>query len=151
MGPVQRGLVIGFLAFAVSVSVAADSSGLPWVFNAPRAEGYTIDLVSVKPAPGTALDAGQPVDFLVKVKYSLLIASHGTIILVFEDENDHSAKPKGPQIAQKVDSPSGEVTLKDTITVPTHAKELRLFVPLVPDGISHTTGEVTIRYPIRRG
>jgi len=69
---------------------------------------------------------------------------------VFEDDNDHSAKPKGPQVTQKVDSPSGEATLTDRITVPTHAKEMRLFVPLVPDGIRNTTGEVTIRYPIKR-
>jgi hypothetical protein len=36
------------------------------------------------------------------------------------------------------------------VTVPTGAKELRLFFPLVPDGSSTTTGEVTIRWPVSK-
>jgi hypothetical protein len=144
----QRRLLFIVLILTVSGSVRADNPSLPWTFNAPRAQGYAIDLVDVKPAPGTPLAAGHFVNFLVKVRYSLSIANHGTIVLVFEDENDHSAAPKGPQVMQKVDGPGGEVTLREGITVPTLAKELRLFVPLVPDGITHTTGEVTIRYPI---
>jgi hypothetical protein len=148
MGSPQRRLFLIVLILTASGSVRADNPSLPWAFNAPRADGYAIDLVDVKPAPGTPLAAGHFVDFLVTVRYSLTIANHGTIILVFEDENDHSATPKGPQLMQKVDGPGGEVTLREGITVPTHAKELRLFVPLVPDGITHTTGEATIRYPI---
>jgi hypothetical protein len=42
------------------------------------------------------------------------------------------------------------VTLTDTIAVPRRAKELRLFIPLVPEGIETTYGEVVIRYPIRK-
>jgi hypothetical protein len=86
----------------------------------------------------------------VKLKYSLTISQHGAIVMVFEDENNKTAKPKGPQVTLKVDNPGGEVTLNDRVTVPKRAKELRLFVPLVPDGLTNTTGEVTIRYPIRR-
>lgn len=150
MGSVQRGLLLAGLVLVVSGSVASCSPVLPWVFNAPRADGYAIDLVDVEPAPGTPLAAGDSVDFLVKVKYSLSIASHGWILLVFEDENNNSATPKRPQVFEKVDSPGGEVTLRERITVPTHAKELRLFVPLRPNGLVRTTGEVTIRYPIKR-
>lgn len=150
MRSAQRGLLLAILLSAVSSCVAVNRPGLPWEFDAPRAEGYAIDLVDVRPAPGTPLVAGDSVDFVAQVKYSLSIAGHGAIVLVFENENDHSLKPKAPLVNQRVDSPGGEVNLRERITVPTDTKELRLFIPLVPDGLVHTTGEVTIRYPIRR-
>lgn len=86
-------------------------------------------------------------DFVAEVKYSLSIRSHGRIFLIFENENDHMIEGH-PLVLRNVDSPGGEVTLKDRITIPTRSKELRLFIPLDPEGFAHTTGEVTIRYPI---
>ena len=96
------------LLFATQAPAGEDD--LPRAFNAPRAEGYSIDLVSVEPAPGTPLVAGTSVEFRITVSY-----------------------------------PQGSVTLTDTVTVPKRAKELRLFVPLVPKGLEETNGEVTIR------
>ena len=144
----MRRLRLCVLLAAVSGPLAADD--LPWLFNAPRADGYTIDLVDIQPAPGTSLIAGDSVEFTVKVKYAMSIASHGSIVLVFQDEKTRSAKSTGRQVHQRVDSPGGEATLSDSITVPLGGKELRLFIPLVPDGLTHTTGEVTIRYPIKK-
>jgi hypothetical protein len=123
---------------------------LSWAFNAPRGAGYAIDLVDVQPAPGMPLVAGESVDFTIRVKYSLTTAQHGLVVLVFQDEENRSAKPNGPQVRVGVDSPGGEVTLSDRVTVPEQANELRLFVPLMPDGLRNTTGEVTIRYPIKK-
>lgn len=91
-------------ALLFAVQALAGDEDLPWAFNGDPAEGYSIDLASVDPAPGTPLIAGSSVEF----------------------------------------------TLTDTVTVPKRAKELRLFVPLVPDGLSETSGEVTIRYPIKK-
>jgi hypothetical protein len=34
------------------------------------------------------------------------------------------------------------------VTIPGQASELYQFIPLVPDGIERSTGEITIRYPI---
>ena len=144
----RHGAFLVVSGLCLSWCAAADSPPLPWTFNAPRGEGYAIDLVDVNPAPGTPLSVGETVDFKVTVKYTLSVASHGTIVLVFEDENNKNAEPKGPQVAWNVNSPSGEVTLQDQVAVPSHAKELRLFIPLVPDGMAHTTGEIAVRYPI---
>jgi hypothetical protein len=47
-----------------------------------------------------------------------------------------------------VSSTSGAATLKQRLTIPRDAKEVRLFVPLIPDGLTNTTGEITIRYPV---
>jgi hypothetical protein len=52
------------------------------------------------------------------------------------------------QVSQEVSSADGMVSLEQTVTIPARAKELRLFIPLVPDGLIQTTGEVTLRYPI---
>lgn len=147
MRSAQRCLVLG--VFLSGLSACATTS-LPWEFSGPRAKGYAIDLVDLKPAPGTPLAVGDSVDFVAKVKYSLSIASRGAIVLVFEDGNDHRVE-QAPETFKRVDSPGGELTLRERITIPPDArKELRLFIPLVPDGIARTTGEITARYPIKR-
>ena len=136
------------LLFATMLSVAGDD--LPWAFNGIPAEGYAIELVSVDPAPGTPLLAGTSVDFKVTANYSMSLAKTGAIVLVFQDEKDRSAKPDGAQVVQAaVSEPEGSVTLTDTVVVPKRGRELRLFVPLIPDGLNETSGEVTIRYPIK--
>ena len=147
MRSAQRGLV---LTVFLSGLAACATPSLPWEFNAPRAHGYSIDLVDLKPAPGTPLAVGDPVEFIAKVKYSLSIASRGAIVLVFEDGNDHRIEHV-PEIFQRVNSPGGELTLRERLTIPPDARrELRLFIPLVPDGLARTTGEITARYPIKR-
>lgn len=133
---------------AVSGALAEDQPDLPWVFNAPRADGYTIDLVEVQPTPGKPLLTGDSVEFKVRVKYTLSVASHGLIVLVFQDDKNRSATPT--QLKLRVDKPAGEVTLSDRVAIPADANELRLFIPLVPEGLTSTTGEVTIRYPVRK-
>ena len=112
--------------------------------------GTRIDLVAVDPAPGTPLTAGSTVEFHVTVSYSMSIATSGAIVLVFQDEKNRNAQGSGSQVTQTVSDPNGTVSLKESITVPNSAKELRLFVPLVPKGLTNTSGEVTIRWPIKK-
>jgi hypothetical protein len=123
---------------------------LPWAFKGTPAEGYSIDLVSVEPTAGTPLPAGKPVDFKVTVSYTMSVADRGAVILVFQDEKNRSADPDRPQVSQAVTGASGTVTLAATVTVPKRAKELRVFIPLVPNGLTTTNGEVTLRYPIEK-
>jgi hypothetical protein len=147
--------VVGFQAFVAGLfllsatKVLAGEDDLPWAFNGIPAEGYSIELVSVDPAPGTPLLAGTSVEFKITVNYSMSVAKTGSIVLVFQDEKDRSAKSDETQVVQAtVSEPQGSVTLTDTVVVPRRIKELRLFVPLIPDGLNETNGEVTIRYPI---
>jgi hypothetical protein len=130
-------------------SVAYAAEDLPWAFNGGTADGYSIDLVSVSPTPGTPLAAGSKVEFRVTVSYSLTIAKSGVIVLVFQDEHNRIVQDGDFQLSQPVSEASGTVTLIKTITIPDNAKELRLFVPLVPAGVTSTSGEVTIRYPLK--
>jgi hypothetical protein len=140
--------LLALCLYVFTGALSADPSELPWVFNAPRADGYTIDLIEVQPAPGTPLVGGSAIVFAVKVRYTLSVAQHGSIVLVFQDEQNRPATKT--QVNQHVDKPSGEVSLSERVAIPTDASELRLFIPLVPQGVTHTSGEVTIRYPIRK-
>jgi hypothetical protein len=119
-----------------------------WAFNAPRAEGYSINLESAEPAPGTPLLRGATVPFKVTVTYVLNTAAHGKIVLVFQDESNHAVTGERDQSTVKVLKGSGTFTLTDSIVVPSAANEIQLFIPLVPDGLKTTTGEITLRYPI---
>ena len=146
---VQAVVAGALLLFATQLLAGEDE--LPWAFNGTPAEGYSIDLVSVDPAPGTPLPAGTSVEFKITVNYSMSISKTGAIVLVFQDEKNRSAKSDDAEVVRAaVSEPQGSVTLTDTVAVPKRAKELRLFVPLIPDGLKETNGEVTIRYPIKK-
>lgn len=140
--------VVAAVVLLFATRALSNQEDLPWAFKGTPAEGYSIDLVSVEPAPGTPLVAGTSVEFKVTVSYSMSVSETGTIVLVFQDEKNRSAKPDGSQVAQTVNEREGSVTLTDTVIIPKRAKELRLFVPLIPNGLSETSGEVTIRFPI---
>ena len=146
---VRNVIAVGlWVALGSAVSATAADGSLPWAFNAPAAEGYSIKLISVEPTPGTPLVRGAKVSFKVSVSYSMVIAKHGKIVLVFQDEKNGPIKSDTSQVSQEVSGPDGVASLQQTVTVPPRAHEVRLFIPLVPDGIANTTGEVTLRYPV---
>ena len=143
--PIFSLVIATFLGLA-SVTYASDD--MPWVFNAPAADGYSITLESIEPAPGTPLVRGSEMSIVASVTYTLRIADHGVVILVPQDEKNHPIGSGAKQVSQAVSAPSGTLVLRQTLTVPRYTKEIRLFIPLVPDGMSNTTGEVTVRYPV---
>src|SRR5258708_5899772 len=148
---VMRTVLVATIALSASVGGAqfahADES-MPWVFNAPAADGYSITLAAVDPAPGTPLVRGSEVTVTVSVTYVMSVAPHGFIVLVPQDEKNRRVSPGDPQVKQEVSGPSGAATLTQRLIIPRDAKEVRLFVPLVPDGLTNTTGEITIPYPV---
>jgi len=135
-------------ALAFSQVVIAEEQANAWAFNAPRAEGYAIELVSAEPPPGTPLLRGASVPFKVTVRYALDVAPRGTVILVFQDESNKVVTGERGQTTVEVERGNGTVTLADKVVVPSDANELRLFIPIMPDGLATTTGEITLRYPI---
>jgi hypothetical protein len=119
----------------------------PWTYNAARAEGYSIDLVSVQPSPGTKLNAGSVETFRVKVKYSMSVAERGRISFVFQ-LGRRMVPGTYPPATQNVEHAAGIVELSQTVTIPSQGDELTLYVPLTPEGMTRTDGEVVIRYPV---
>ena len=143
----SRIVFLGCLTWASSLTIAAEPP-LPWAFKGKSAEGYSIDLVSLAPVPGTPLVRGSSVTFKIAVSYKNVVAPRGKIILVFQDEKNGQVTSGGPQVSADASGSEGTASLEQTVTVPAHSNELRLFVPLVPDGLENTSGELTFRYPI---
>jgi hypothetical protein len=136
-----------FLGVLASSAHGADPS-LPWSFVNGSAKGYSIQLLSASPLPGTRVAAGQTVEFKVTVTYQLSMADKGSIVLVVQDENNKDLLESKLQPSQIVDRGKGRATLTESFTVPTGIYEVRLFLPLVPQGLEHTEGELVLRYPV---
>lgn len=140
--------LIAFIVLAFASLAKSADAPLPWAFVNGSAEGYSIKLVSVSPAPGTPVTVGQTVEFKIRVAYQLSIAGKGSILFIVQDETDKNLLADKKQPGQSVDRGKGTVVLTESFVVPVGSNELRLFIPLVPGGISHTSGELVIRYPI---
>jgi hypothetical protein len=121
---------------------------LPWTFNGAHAEGYAIALESASPAPGTPLRAGDDLEIAVALRFELTRAERGVVMLVFQDEQDRSIAAGGQPQVLPVTKGSGGVRATQKIRVPAGVRELRVFIPLAPEGAEETHGEVVIRYPI---
>jgi hypothetical protein len=141
-----RVLFVMLLGF-VCVAKAADAP-MPWSFVNGSAQGYSIQLKSASPPPGTSLIAGLTTEFKITVSYELSIADKGSILLVIQDETDKSLSADKKQLSESANRGKGTVTLTESLVVPAGSNEIRLFIPLVPNGLSHTSGEVVIRYPV---
>ena len=126
----------------------ATDGPMPWAFVNGSAKGYSIKLESASPAPGTPITVGQTVEFKIRVSYQLSIADSGAIILVIQDETNKNLLGDRKQQSQPATRGHGVLTLIDSFVVPVGSKEVRLFIPLVPNGISNTSGELLIRYPV---
>ncbi|HEV8443340.1 MAG TPA: hypothetical protein VGQ27_07655 [Steroidobacteraceae bacterium] len=136
------------LLAASVVALAGDD--IPWTFNSPPGEGYAIKLVSADPAPGTPLLRGASVTIKVTAQYTMSVAKEGSVFLVIQDDKDkHVDATRQPE---KIDATNagGTVELSATLKEVPKAKEVRIFVPLMPKGLNETTGEIVIRYPIKK-
>jgi hypothetical protein len=85
-----------FLGIFASFANAVDAA-LPWSFVNGSAKGYSIQLISAFPAPGSKVAVGQTVEFKIIVSYQLSIADKGSIVLVIQDENNKNLLTAKPQ------------------------------------------------------
>jgi hypothetical protein len=143
-----RVLALALALMILGVPVGVVGQVLPWSFVNGTPEGYSVQLVSAVPAPGTQIFRGQALQFKVTIAYRLSIADTGSIVLVVQDENNKSLTGDQPQQSQIVEQGQGTVTLTQSFIVPAGGNEVRLFVPLVPNGVEHTSGELILRYPV---
>ena len=151
-GKLARGILMiirTLIAFVLFSSCANSADGpMQWVFVNGSAEGYSIKLESASPAPGTPITVGQSVEFKIRVSYQLSIADSGVIALVIQDETNKNLLGDRKQQSQPATRGHDTLTLIDSFVVPAGSKEVRLFIPLVPNGITNTSGELLIRYPV---
>jgi hypothetical protein len=134
----------------IATSSMAAAAPLPWSFVNGAGKGYSIKLISAAPEPGAGVRVGQSVEFKVDLSYQLDVADEASVVLVFQDDTDKSLKPGATQQHVDVHKGNGTVTLRDSLIVPEGVKEIRLFIPIVPKGMSNTSGELILRYPVVR-
>jgi hypothetical protein len=135
------------LAVVLAATVAACAT--TGVTNVGTAEGYSIRFVSATPKPGTVLRPKDSVTFTITVRYDLGSSEKGRIALVFQNEKDELIAPGEKQQLLEVARGSHEVTLTQEFSMPGGVRELRLFVPLFPEGASRSSGELLLKYPVR--
>ncbi len=113
-------------------------------------KGYSIDLVSATPSPGTALTKGSTVRFSVRVRYVLQSREKGRIGLFFLDELGKpllSGKGTGIEIVR---GRSEVVDITHEVVVPP-VMDLILEVVIIPEGLKESSRvNVHIRYPVSR-
>lgn len=126
------------------------TSSRQWAFNAPRADGYRIDLLDAEPRPGTPLVKGSTVAFKVRAKYSMTAAERGAVILVFQDPT-RLVQGTSPQTRADVTGPNGTIELSRDVTIPDQTDLLQLSVPLQPEGLMTSDGEIVLHYPVVNG
>jgi hypothetical protein len=145
---IPRFLTAPLIALVAIGGPALAREARQWAFNAPPAKGYGITLNSIDPAPGTPLTRGSEVTITASVTYQMSVANQGRVVLVCQERRNRCITETGKQVTQTVMAPSGTATLTQKVTIPTEGKEIRIFIPLVPAGLTRTTGEVTVRYPL---
>lgn len=133
-------------AMALGYARAAEPPG--WISNGTPASGYSVEYVKASPQPGTKLLAGTKLQIHVTVNYKLTVAKAGKLLLVVQDDTNKSLSAIDAGALRAVNSPAGSAELTTSIDVPANAKEVRVFVPLMPDGLSDSKGELRLRYPI---
>lgn len=112
--------------------------------------GYWIRYIASTPTRDTTLKAGEHVKLSVTVGYRLTNSAEGNIALVLQKVDNSELIPGHPQVIKQVSQGSGELTLTDEFDVPIGVKLVRLFIPLIPSGYSHTEGEVVIEFPVKK-
>jgi len=113
------------------------------------APDYGLKLISITPRPGTPLVAGRAAHFAVTVAYRLEATDSGDVVLVVQDERGHNLLSGRPQISSGVTKGSGELTLTDSLAVPSGIREVQLFVLLAPKGYQRVYGQIPIQFPVR--
>jgi hypothetical protein len=85
----------------------------------------------------------------VTVKYHLELTDSGTVVLIPQNEAGTSLVIGRGQATQVVRKGSGEVTLSDSLVIPTGIRDLQLFVLLVPAGYTRASGQLFMTFPVR--
>jgi hypothetical protein len=126
---------------------AAGCGGTPPM--APTPVDAINGVTNMVPAPGTPLQAGQPVTFSGTPGYALYTADLGAVQMVVEDQNDRQLSTDSIQVVV-AHRGTGDATLTQTVTLPADGvTSVHLYFFLVPAGATSTKAVVRLTYPVR--
>jgi hypothetical protein len=111
--------------------------------------GSRIEYLEATPSPGAVVIQGTPVEFKVRVRYSLQRADKGRLIVWFTDRHD------APLAVDTIAIPiQRTVSAVDTVTrqivIPTTYRDLILHVGVAAGTETFTAGDVQVTYLVNR-
>lgn len=102
------------------------------------------------PAPGATLSRGQTVTFTGTISYSLASADSGTVGLTIQNQANQVLQPTGSQPSTTVARGSGQVTLSQSITLPTTGTTgVTVFFSLTRVGSTTTNTVTSVAYTVQ--
>jgi hypothetical protein len=134
------------ILLGLSVSGCGGSPAAP-APSTPATDALS-SVTNMVPAPGTTLQAGQPVTFSGTPGYTLVSADLGTVVMVIEDQNDRPVPGSGTQ-QSVVHRGTGDATISQTVTLPADGiTSVHLYFLLAPVGAAATKASVRLVYPV---
>jgi hypothetical protein len=106
-----------------------------------------IEFVSLTPASGTALTAGERVTFTTTVACTVASSDGGRVALLLQDQGNRSLQTAPP--TETLPKGDKTVTMSDTITVPVSGSTVSLYVPLFVNGSNSTRAMKLATYTVR--
>jgi hypothetical protein len=138
------------LAVATAAGCGGSSPAAPTPTTPVTVTDSIRGITNLLPATGTILQPGQTVTFSGTPAYSLATADSGTVHLIIQDQANRILQPIGTQPNTPVVKGNGEVTLSQTLTVPTEGvTSVVVFFALLPAGASLTNASTSVFYPVR--
>ena len=145
----MKGQLLVGVAFAVSYALASAAEARAGdVIKVGQGDGCSVSYVEAVPKPGAKLPTGVGLEFRVRVRYTLSAADGGRILLVFQDGRG-APLVQGEQAQVHLESGSGEAALTGSVVIPTGTKRVKLFVPMMPEGVAQTTAAIMIQYAVK--
>lgn len=116
--------------------------------TAPTTDSITV--VSLVPAVGTTLTAGERVTFTAVVTCTIATAESGLTALVLQDQRNLSLL-QGDERAPEATLPKGTttVTLSQTVTIPTSGSSVNALFPIFIEGRDSTRAVAVRTYQVR--
>lgn len=110
----------------------------------------SIRVTSMIPASGATLSRGQTVAFAGTLEYALASADSGTVTLVIQNQANQVLQPSGSQPRTTVARGSGQLTLSQSITVPTTGTtSVTVFFSVTPSTSLSTSTVKSVSYSVQ--
>jgi hypothetical protein len=126
---VVRTLLLVVVACAVQACHGQTSPTAP-LQPSPIVPPDWLQIVSISPAAGTALEPGTTVSIDLTAHYNLTTTDKARVVLLLVDQDSYSLQPSGDEPIVEVSR--GEADIKFSKTVQMPAKSITLYVGLFP-------------------
>ena len=112
-------------------------------------DGMRIEYLAATPKPGATLTQGKPVEFVVRVRYSLQQAAAGRLLVWLTGRNGELLNAEGAAV-QVPQAANAERTVTFATTIPASPSDLVLHVGVAPRDEQRAVRDLRIRYAVEK-